>query len=212
MNSVLLFTGWGGKVMGSQPSQIADVLSKKDCKVHLFNDRRKTLFLSGSDDFHSAELLEEHIATVVKESDYTMALTSSGGGYAGIKYCLKANVDCVIGISVFTTADQAARDADPRGRKAIPIVDRVLRTEREKNLRHFFEENETKSKVHLFFPRGSSSDAYQSNNLRGLPGVTLHPQAGHRHLMQDSGHSVFDFIREVAEIEKIPFLREAVSA
>ena len=208
MNCVLMFTGWGGRIMGAKPSHIQEALSSRDCKVHIFNDTKQKLFLHGADGYRGTKKLQEHLQDIVLESSYTVALTSSGGGYAGIRYCIDAGVDCIVGFSVFTTADEAARAADPRGRKAIPIVDSVLPTDEEKNLRFFLQKKDARTKIHLYFPKKSQPDVYQSRNLRGLPGVTLHPQVGSKHLMHDTGQSVFNFLDEVAVIEKIPFLMD----
>ena len=119
MNCVLMFTGWGGRIMGAKPSHIQEALSSRDCKVHIFNDTKKKLFLHGADGYRGTKKLQEHLQDIVLESSYTVALTSSGGGYAGIRYCIDAGVDCIVGFSVFTTADEAARAADPRSRARI---------------------------------------------------------------------------------------------
>ncbi len=182
---VFVFSGFSGKMVGYPRNKIIRDLQNRGYDVHFLTNTCKDLFITGGDDFDSAEALAAFLSEERAKYETALTICASGGGFGGIALSMTAGVDTIAGYSAFTTLDQAARTADGRGQRLYGRFDEWLPDPKMQNLKWHIAERDYGGTILLHYPEHSPQDVYQAENLRGCPGVTLLPMPSEKHGMRD---------------------------
>lgn len=182
---VFIFSGFSGKLVGYPKEKIVRNLRARGYDIHFLTNTCKDLFITGGDDFLSAEALAEFLREERAKYAEALTLCSSGGGFGGIALSMAAGIETIAGYSAFTTLDTAAREIDGRGKRLHRWFDKWLPDPETQNLKWHIAEQAFEGQIVLHYPAESPKDSYQAENLRGCPGVTLLPMPTSKHGMRE---------------------------
>lgn len=194
---IFVFSGFGGKLLGKTEKVIRKNLERCDTTLHFLSNTNKDLFISGGDDFSTADDLVAFLKHEVKAHDEALSLCASGGGFGGICHSAAAGVKKIIGFSSFTRIDPEARKVDKRGQKLHQFFDEQIPDVRMQNTLWHLHANSFEGKIWLVYPADNKADRYQAENLRNTRGVTLIPMPSENHGMSDCPAVPFAILNEI---------------
>lgn len=198
---IFVFSGFQGKLLGRTEKVIRENLERNDTTIHFLSNTNQDLFISGGDDFATADDLVAFLKHEVKAHDEALSLCASGGGFGGICHSAAAGVKKIVGFSSFTRIDPEARKVDKRGQKLHQFFDEQIPDVRMQNTLWHLHANSFEGKIWLVYPAYNDADKYQSENLRNAAGVTLIPMPSEKHAMVDCPAVPFEILNEIKSIE-----------
>ncbi|GIT91432.1 hypothetical protein JANAI62_18890 [Jannaschia pagri] len=162
--------------------EVIDAFAARSGAATLFlRDHSFRLFIGGigslaSDRAGTIAAIKDKLADLKTERLLVMGLSS--GGFSAISYARELGAEKVLGLSVATSIGRFLRGDDRRARMLIARLNRSFAPE-ELDLNAVLPTIDSQCPVDLYYGINNATDRGHSEDIGGLPGVTLHPMEGH---------------------------------